>query len=77
MNAKYNNGAQVTLEPFTGFEKKLNEHLRIHFKFGVQLNIANKNNQSGFNTTIGIHFMKRNFKKYYDVLNDERRIYRK
>lgn len=77
MNAKYNNGAQVALEPFTGFEKKLNEHLRVHFKFGLQLNIANKNNQAGFNATIGIHFLKRNFKLYYDVLNDERRIYRK
>lgn len=74
MNVKFNNGPQITLEPFMGFEKKLNERLRIHFKFGLQLNLANKNNQSGANTTIGIHFMKRDFKKYYDILNREYRL---
>lgn len=77
MNVKMNNGSQTTLEPFTGFERKLNEHLRIHFKFGMQLNLANKNQQVGFNTTIGIHFMRRNFKKYYNTLNQEHRIPRK
>lgn len=77
MNAKYNNGSQATLEPFTGFEKKYNEQVKLHFKFGLQFNLANKNNQAGFNMTIGIHFLKRNFKKYYDVLNKEHRIYRK
>lgn len=77
MNAKYNNGAQVALEPFTGFERKCNERLRLHFKFGLQLNIANKNNQAGFNTTIGVLFLKKNFKKHYDVLNNEHSINRK
>lgn len=77
MNAKYNNGAQTTVEPFTGYEKKLNERLRIHFKFGVQFNISNKNNQTGFNATIGIHFLKKNFKKNYEILNKEHRMYRK
>ncbi len=77
MNAKYNNGSQITLEPFTGFEKKYNERLRLHFKFGLQFNLANKNNQTGFNMTIGAHFIKRNFKKEYEVLNKEHRVYRK
>lgn len=75
MNVKFNNGPQATLEPFTGFEKKCNEHIRLHLKFGLQFNIVNKNNQTGFNMTIGIHFMKKNFKKYYDILNKEHRIY--
>lgn len=77
MNVERNNGPQLTLEPFTGFERKLNEHMRIHFKFGLQLNIANKNEQTGVNATIGIHFMKRNFKRYYNTLNKERRIPRR
>lgn len=77
MNVKMNNGSQTTIEPFTGFERKLNEHLRLHFKFGLQINLANKNNQAGFNTTIGIHFMRRNFKRYYNTLNKEHRIPRK
>lgn len=77
MNVKYNNGSQITFEPFTGFEKKLNEQCRIHFKLGFQKNLLNKNNQTGVNATIGFHFMKRNFKKYYEVLNREHRIYRK
>lgn len=77
MNVKYNNGSQITLEPFTGFEKKYNERLRLHFKFGLQFNLANKNNQTGFNMTIGAHFMKRNFKKEYETLNKEHRVYRK
>ncbi len=77
MNVKYNNGAQATLEPFTGFEKKCTEQIRFHFKFGLQLNIANKNKQSGVNFTIGVHFMKKNFKKQYDYLNKEHRLYRK
>lgn len=74
MNAKYNNGSQTTLEPFTGFEKKYYDRILLHFKFGLQFNLANKNNQAGFNTTIGIHFMKKNFKKYYERLNREHRI---
>ena len=77
MNAKYNNGAQTTLEPFTGFEKKCNEHIRLHVKLGLQFNIANKNKQTGVNLTIGVHFMKKDFKKYYDVLNKQHIIYRK
>jgi hypothetical protein len=72
MNVKFNNAPQATMEPFTGFEKKLNEHLRIHFKLGLQFNLANKNSQAGVNTTIGIHFMKRNFKRHYETLNKER-----
>lgn len=69
MNAKFNNAAQFTFEPFTGFERKLNEQLRLHAKLGLQFNLANKNNQAGVNFTVGIHFMRRNFKKYYDSLN--------
>jgi hypothetical protein len=77
MNVEYNNGPQITMEPFTGFERKLNEHLRIHFKLGLQFNLANKNSNAGINTTIGIHFMKRNFKKYYNTLNNEHRLPRR
>lgn len=77
MNVKQNNGSQITLEPFTGYEKKINERCRIHFKLGLQFNLFNKNNQAGVNTTIGFHFMKRDFKKYYDTLNREHRISKK
>jgi hypothetical protein len=77
MNVEYNNGPQFTLEPFTGYERKLNEHMRIHFKLGIQFNFSNKNNSAGVNTTIGIHFMRRNFKKYYHTLNTEHRLPRK
>lgn len=74
MNAQRNNGPQITWEPFGGVEKKLNEQLRIHFKLGLQFNLANKNNKTGVNMTIGILYVKRNFKKYYDVLNSQHRI---
>jgi hypothetical protein len=74
MNAKYNNSSQATLEPFTGYERKLQEHIRVHFKLGLQFNMANKNNQAGVNATIGFHFMRRNFKRYYQTLNKEHRL---
>ncbi len=77
MGVKYNNGAQFAIEPFTGFEKKCNEHFRLHFKLALQLNFANKNNQTGVNATIGAHFMKRNFKKHYEILNQEHRLSRR
>jgi hypothetical protein len=77
MSVKYNNGLQNTFEPYTGFEKKLNENIRIHFKLALQINISNKNNQPGFNATVGIHFLKKNFKKEYNVLNKEHKLYRK
>lgn len=71
MNAQRNNGSQLTLEPFAGIEKKINEQLRFHFKIGLQFNIANKNNKAGINATIGVVYLKRNFKRYYDILNSE------
>ena len=74
MKAQYNDGRQFTFEPFGGFEKKIGEQLRLHVKLGLQFNLANKNNATGASLTIGLHFMKRNFKKYYDVLNTERRL---
>lgn len=74
MNVEFNNGPQMILEPFTGFERKLNEHLRVNFKLALQFNLANKNNQTGVNATIGIHFLSRNFKKYYETINKEHRI---
>jgi len=77
MNVQYNNGAQTTLESFTGLEKKINEHILLHFKFALQFNVANKNNQTGVNLTIGAHFLKRNFKRYYSQLNKEHRLPRK
>lgn len=77
LKAQYNNRSQFTLEPYTGFERKCNEHLRVHFKFQLQMNLANKNSKVGVNTTIGIHFMKRNFKRYYNTLNTEHRLPRK
>ena len=77
MNVKFNNGTQTTLEPFTGFERKMNERIRLHFKFGLQFNLANKNNQTGVNFTIGAHFLKKDFKKQYEYLNKEHKMYRK
>lgn len=75
MNVKYNNGVQTTLEPFTGYELKLAAHVRVHFKFGLQINLANKNNSMGSNFSIGFHFMRKNFKKRYTYLNTQHRIY--
>lgn len=74
MNVERNNGPQITIEPFGGFERKYNEHFRFNCKLGLQFNLANKNNRAGVNLTIGVHYMKRNFKKYYDTLNKEHRI---
>lgn len=76
MSVKYNNGAQMTLEPFLGYERKANEHMRLHFKLGLQKNISNKNNHTGINASIGIHFINRDFKAYYNTLNKEHRLAR-
>lgn len=75
MNVKQNNGAQVTLEPFTGYEYKLAAHIRMHVKFAFQINMANKNNAIGSNLSLGFHFMRKNFKKRYTYLNTQHRIY--
>lgn len=75
MNVKQNNGAQVTFEPFTGYEYKLAAHVRVHLKFGLQINLANKNNATGSNISIGFHFMRKNFQKRYTYLNTQHRIY--
>lgn len=74
MNAKFNNGVQMCIETFNGYERKLTDQLRIHGKLQVQYNLANKNNSFGVNITVGVHFMKRNFKKHYTTLNKERRL---
>ena len=76
MGVKYNNGAQMALEPFFGYERKCNVHIRLHFKLGLQFNISNKNNHSGANASIGIHFIKKDFKAYYNTINKEHRIAR-
>jgi hypothetical protein len=75
MNAKYNNGAQTTLEPFTGYEQRLSAHVRMHIKLGLQFNIANKNSNAGINLSVGFHFMRKNFKKRYEYLNQKHRLY--
>ncbi len=75
MNVKNNNGAQATIEPFTGYEMRLAAHVRVHFKFGLQLNLANKNSSVGSNFSLGFHFMRKNFKKRYNYLNTQHRIY--
>jgi hypothetical protein len=77
MSVKYNNAPQLTLEPFTGFERKFGEHIRLHAKLGLQTNFANKNNKIGVNFSIGILFMRRNFKRYYQTLNAEHKLPRK
>lgn len=74
MNAKYNNGSQVTLEPFGGYEMKVLETIRVHSKLGLQLNVANKNNNVGINLTIGVHFLKKDYKQHYEYLNKERSL---
>lgn len=76
MSIRYNNGMQFSYEPFTGFELRLSHHFRLHVKFAMQFDLFNKNNNTGASLTLGTHVIKRNFKKYYDVLNYERRIYR-
>jgi hypothetical protein len=76
MAVKYNNGPQMTLDPFIGFEKQGNEHIRLHFKLGLQANLSNKNNNTGINASIGIHFINKDFKTYYNTINKEHRIAR-
>lgn len=75
MNVKQNNGAQVAIEPFTGYEYRLAAHVRVHVKFGIQFNLANKNSALGSNLSLGFHFMRKNFKKRYTYLNTQHRIY--
>ena len=75
MNVKNNNGVQATIEPFTGYELRLAAHVRVHFKFGLQFNLANKNSSLGSNFSVGFHFMRKNFKKRYTYLNTKHRIY--
>jgi hypothetical protein len=75
MNAKNNNGTQFCIEPFTGYEVRLAVHARVHFKFGLQFNLANKNSSVGSNFSIGFHFMRKNFKKRYQYLNTKHRLY--
>jgi hypothetical protein len=75
MNVKYNTGAQASIEPFTGYELKLAAHVRVHLKFGLQINLANKNNSIGSNFSVGFHFLRKNFKKRYNYLNTQHRIY--
>ncbi|MFL5762543.1 MAG: hypothetical protein ACJ77K_01295 [Bacteroidia bacterium] len=74
MGVKQNNGPQFVFEPFTGFEHKLNEKVRVNVKLGMQFNFSNKNNQTGVNLTVGIHFLNRNFKRYYETLNHDRKL---
>ena len=75
MNVEHNNGAQACFEPFTGYELKLAAHVRVHFKFAIQFNIANKNSGLGSNLSMGFHFMRKNFTKRYNYLNTQHRIY--
>lgn len=75
MNVKQNNGAQIAIEPFTGYEYRLAAHVRMHVKFGIQFNLANKNTGLGSNLSLGFHFMRKNFKKRYTYLNTQHRIY--
>jgi hypothetical protein len=77
MNAKNNNGAQANLQPFAGIEKKLSDQIRIHAKWALQFNFANKNTKTGVNFTIGIHFMRKNFNYRYAYLNKERKLYKR
>ncbi len=74
MNAKYNNGVQMAIDPYWGYDKKFKDQLRVHFKMGFQVNVFSKNNNLGVNLSLGIHFMKRNFKKYYTDLNQYHRL---
>jgi hypothetical protein len=75
MNVKNNNGAQFCIEPFTGYELKLAAHVRMHLRFGLQLNLANKNSSLGSNFSLGFNFMRKNFKKRYDYLNTRHRVF--
>ena len=74
MNAKRNNGLQMSLDPFGGYDHKLNDQLRLHGKFALQFNVANKNNSAGVNLTVGITFLNRNFKQHYKTLNKQHRL---
>jgi hypothetical protein len=74
INAKQNNGVQMCVDPSWGYDYQFTDQFRIHGKMGIQINVSNKNNAAGINFTIGLHYLKRNFKKYYTTLNKEHRI---
>jgi hypothetical protein len=65
----YNNVPQVALEPFIGYEFKLNDQLRLHVKMGTQRSILSKNPDWGIHFTAGINFLSKNYKKHYHSIN--------
>ena len=74
MSIRFNNGVQFALEPFGGYERRVSDCLRLHIKLQLQFNLANKNNTTGINFTVGAHYLNRNFKHYYSVLNKQHRL---
>ncbi len=76
MNVERNNGSQLTLDPFVGWERKWKEQIRFQLKIGLQLNLFNRNNNTGFNVSLGTTILKKNFQKKYAHINKEHELIR-
>ncbi len=74
MNVSLNNGSQLTIDPFIGLERKWKEQVRFQLKLGLQLNMFNRNNTTGFNFSIGTTLLKKNFQKQYALINKEHKL---
>jgi hypothetical protein len=71
LKAEYNNGRQIILEPFVGYERQFDAQCRFHARIGTQLNPVNKNGRLGFTASVGVHFLLRDLQRpYRDLLQD-------
>ena len=77
MKPQYNNGNQVYMEPFIGWDYQWNQHLRAFAKCTTQWNVLNRNPKLGWGVQAGLVIIVRDFKKHYRVLNDQHRLWYK
>jgi hypothetical protein len=68
LKAEYNNGRQIVLEPFVGYERQFDAQCRFHARIGTQLNPVNKNGRLGFTASVGVHLLLRDLQKPYRSL---------
>jgi hypothetical protein len=71
LNAKLNNGSQISIEPFAGYDRQIKEQWRLQIKMGIQVNPLNRNNGTGFCTSVGFNYQLRNLHKRYRQLNQQ------
>ena len=77
MKPQYNNGNQLYLEPFIGWDYQWNRHLRAFAKCTTQWNVLNRNPKLGWGVQAGLVIVFRDFNKHYQVLNQQHRLWYK